>query len=70
MLDPRYVPKNLKLSNTFQSSMIEKESEFAVIYLMQATMQRSFQILGVDVMDLPNTEKENKRVVVFQDLLH
>ena len=30
-------------------------------------IQRPFQILGVDVMDLPITEKGNKHVVVFQD---
>ena len=30
-------------------------------------IQRPFQILGVDVMDLPITEKDNKHVVVFQD---
>ena len=30
-------------------------------------VQRPFQILGVDVMDLPVTEKGNKHVVVFQD---
>ena len=30
-------------------------------------VQRPFQILGVDAMDLPITEKGNKHVVVFQD---
>ena len=30
-------------------------------------VQRPFQILGVDVMDLPVTERGNKHVVVFQD---
>ena len=28
-----------------------------------------FQILGVDIMDLPHTESGNKHVVVFQDYL-
>ena len=32
-------------------------------------VQRVFQIVGVDVMDLPITEAGNKHVVVFQDFL-
>ena len=32
-------------------------------------VQRPFQIVGVDVMGLPATEKGNKHVVVFQDVL-
>ena len=32
-------------------------------------VQRIFQIIGVDVMNLPPTEKDNKHVIVFQDLL-
>ena len=32
-------------------------------------VQRVFQIVGVDVMDLPKTERGNKYVVVFQDFL-
>ena len=32
-------------------------------------MKRPFQILGVDVMDLPKTERGNQHVVVFQDFL-
>ena len=32
-------------------------------------VQRVFQIVGVDVMDLPKTEAGNKHVVVFQDFL-
>ena len=32
-------------------------------------VQRAFQIVGVDVMDLPMTEAGNKHVVVFQDFL-
>ena len=30
-------------------------------------VQRPFQILGVDIMDLPCTEQGNKHVVAFQD---
>ena len=30
-------------------------------------VQRPFQIIGVDIMDLPATQQENKHVVVFQD---
>ena len=30
-------------------------------------IQRPFQIMGVDIMELPRTEKGNKYVVVFQD---
>ena len=32
-------------------------------------VQRVFQIIGVDIMDLPKTEAGNKHVVVFQDFL-
>ena len=32
-------------------------------------VQRVFQIVGVDVIDLPRTESGNKHVVVFQDFL-
>ena len=32
-------------------------------------VQRAFQIVGVDVMDLPVTEAGNRHVVVFQDFL-
>ena len=30
-------------------------------------VSRPFQVLGVDIMDLPMTESGNKHVVVFQD---
>ena len=30
-------------------------------------MQRPFQIIGLDIMDLPMTDQGNKHVVVFQD---
>ena len=32
-------------------------------------VQRPFQILGIDIMDLPTTQQGNKHVVVFQDYL-
>ena len=32
-------------------------------------VQRVFQIVGVDILDLPRTEAGNKHVVVFQDFL-
>ena len=32
-------------------------------------VQRPFQIIGLDVMDIPKTVKGNKHVVVFQDYL-
>ena len=32
-------------------------------------VERIFQIIGVDIMDLPPTEKDNRHVVVFQDFL-
>ena len=31
-------------------------------------VQRPFQIIGVDIMDLPSTESGNKHVIVFQDM--
>ena len=32
-------------------------------------VERAFQILGVDIMELPKTSKGNQYVVVFQDFL-
>ena len=32
-------------------------------------VQRPFQILGVDIMELPVTKRGNRYVIVFQDLL-
>ena len=32
-------------------------------------VERAFQILGVDIMDLPKTERGSQHVVVFQDFL-
>ena len=37
--------------------------------LQPIPVQRVFQILGVDVMELPKTDRGNKYVVVFQDFL-
>ena len=37
--------------------------------LQPIPVQRAFQILGVDVMDLPKTARGNQHVVVFQDYL-
>jgi len=37
--------------------------------LQPIPVERAFQILGVDVMDLPKTERSNQHVVVFQDFL-
>lgn len=37
-------------------------------HLTPVPVQRPFQILGVDIMDLPCTESGNRHVVVFQDL--
>ncbi len=37
--------------------------------LQPIPVERVFQIVGVDVMDLPKTERGNQHVVVFQDFL-
>ena len=37
--------------------------------LQPIPVSRPFQIFGVDVMDLPKTERGNKHVIVFQDFL-
>ena len=37
--------------------------------LQPIPVQRVFQIVGVDLMDLPKTERGNKHVLVFQDFL-
>ena len=36
--------------------------------LQPIPVQRPFQIVGLDIMDLPCTEQGNKHVVVFQDM--
>lgn len=37
--------------------------------LQPIPVQRPFQIVGIDIMDLPKTEKGNKLVLVLQDFL-
>ena len=37
--------------------------------LQPIPVSRPFQIFGVDIMDLPKTERGNKHVIVFQDFL-
>ena len=37
--------------------------------LQPIPVSRAFQIIGVDVMDLPKTDRGNKHVLVFQDFL-
>jgi hypothetical protein len=37
--------------------------------LQPTPVSRPFQILGVEVLDLPRTERGNKHVIVFQDIL-
>ena len=37
--------------------------------LQPIPVERAFQILGVDIMDLPKTERGSQHVVVFQDFL-
>ena len=37
--------------------------------LQPIPVQRPFQIVGIDIMDLPWTEKGNKHVLVLQDFL-
>lgn len=38
------------------------------LYLQPIPVQRPFQIVGVDTMDLPCTKSGNKCVLVFQDM--
>ena len=37
-------------------------------YLQPIPVQRPFQIIGVDIMDLPCTESGNKHLIIFQDM--
>jgi hypothetical protein len=37
--------------------------------LQPIPVERPFQKIGFDIMDLPRTERGNKHVVVFQDML-
>ena len=38
-------------------------------FLHPIPVQRAFQILGVDVLELPKTESGNQYAIVFQDFL-
>ena len=37
--------------------------------LQPIPVERAFQIVGVDIMDLPKTKRGNQHVIVFQDFL-
>ena len=39
------------------------------VLLHPIPVQRPFQIIGVDVLELPKTESVNKFAIVFQDFL-
>ena len=52
-----------------ECAIVNSSGQVKVPPLHPIPMQRVFQIVGVDVMDLPITEAGNKHVVVFQDFL-
>ena len=49
--------------------LLRLEEDARVGHCCNLSQYRVFQIVGVDVMDLPKTEHGNKHVLVFQDLL-
>ena len=52
-----------------QCAMVNSSGRVSKPPLHPIPVQRVFQIVGVDVMDLPKTAAGNKHVVVFQDFL-
>ena len=52
-----------------ECAIVNSSGQVNVPPLHPIPVQRVFQIVGVDVMDLPITEAGNKHVVVFQDFL-
>ena len=55
--------------NCPECAIVNSSGRVNVPPLHPIPVQRVFQIVGVDVMDLPKTEAGNKHVVVFQDFL-
>lgn len=56
-------------SNCPQCAIVNASGRINRPPLHPIPVERVFQIVGVDIMDLPRTERGNKHVVVFQDFL-
>ena len=54
--------------NCPQCIIVGRIEQKKILPLMSIPVDHPFQILGVDVMELPLTAKENKYLIVFQDL--
>ena len=48
---------------------LEEGDQHALLYTLYLCMQHPFQIVGMDIMDLPKTNSGNCHILVFQDYL-
>jgi len=55
--------------NCAECTVVSGRGRKCVPSLHPIPVQRPFQILGVDIMELPTTERGNRYVIVFQDFL-
>ena len=53
--------------NCPQCAIVQGTGKKVVLPLNLIPIERVFQIVGVDIMELPKTNSGNKYVVVFQD---
>ena len=54
--------------NSHQCTIVERKEQKKIPSLMPIPVDHPFQIMGVDIMELPLTTKGNKYLIVFQDL--
>ena len=55
-------------ARSVRNVLLLQELDVSTGHLKPIPVQRPFQIIGFDVMDLPCTAQGNKHVVVFQDM--
>jgi len=63
-----YSDVRIYADNCPQCAIVEVTDRKQKPQLQPILMERPFQILGVDIMELPVTSRGNKYVIVFQDL--
>ena len=75
--EPKDTENNTNGHETFSDEQVkDQELEPIILYLQDGTLPdddkpiitRPFQIVGVDVMELPVTTQGNRYIIVFQDL--
>ena len=55
--------------NCLQCAVVHGSGQRTKPPLQPIPVERAFQILGVDIMDLPKTERGNQHVIIFEDFL-